>query len=117
MAATCRFASPASIVSMKLQSATRRRAERSHKAGGDYLDIFRLLSYPTMARPIAEAFRAAPHDLGDWSAREIRSRLVDDAARIAAVIARSGVGLRQTPSAEEIRAAGHRFGEVWDRTG
>ena len=43
----CRFATPASLVAMKLQSAPKRRAARAHKAGGDYLDLFRLASHPT----------------------------------------------------------------------
>ena len=60
----CQFASPAGLVAMKRQCAPRRRAARVHKAGGDYLDIFRLSSHPALTRPIALSFRTAPHDLG-----------------------------------------------------
>lgn len=111
---TCRFAAPATIVSMKLQSAPRRRAERTHKAGGDYFDIFRVLSHPSLVRPVAEAFRDAPHDLGEWSVREIQSKVVDVPGRVAAVIARSGVAGVRAPTADEIHDAGERFMEVWE---
>ena len=116
-AVTCRFAPPASIVSMKLQAAPRRRAERAHKAGGDYFDIFRLLSHPSLVRPVAEAFRDSPHDLGEWSVREIKSKMLDDPARMAAVIARSGVAGVRAPTADEIHDAGERFIEVWEDVG
>jgi hypothetical protein len=42
----CRFASAAALVAMKLQSSPRRKGARSHKAGGDVFDIFRLISHP-----------------------------------------------------------------------
>lgn len=109
----CCFAGPASLVAMKLQSAPRRRAARSHKAGGDYFDVFRILSHPGLVRPVVDAFRHAPHDLGEWSVREIRTRLVEEPARMAAVIARSGVAGRRAPTAEDIRGAGERFLEMW----
>lgn len=116
-AVTCRFAPPASIVSMKLQSAPRRRTERAHKAGGDYFDLYRLLSHPSLVRPIAQAFRHAPHDLGEWSLRQIGSKMVDDPGRMAAVIARSGVAVTRAPTADEIYDAGARFLEVWEDAG
>jgi hypothetical protein len=46
----CRFAVPASLVAMKLQSAPRRRGARADKAGGDYIDLFRLVSHPSKNR-------------------------------------------------------------------
>ena len=69
--ARCRIATPASLVAMKLQSAPKRRAARAEKAGGDYLDLFRLTSHPDMTRSIAEALSEAPHDLGSWCQQEI----------------------------------------------
>jgi hypothetical protein len=104
--AHCRFASPASIVTMKLQAAPRRRAERAPKAGGDYFDIFRLVSHPALTKPIAEMLRTAPHDLGTWSADQIRTQLVEYADRTAAIIARSGVAGRSAPSAADLIRAG-----------
>jgi len=50
--ARCRIATPASLVAMRLQSAPKRRAARAEKAGGDYLDLFRLTSHPEMTRPL-----------------------------------------------------------------
>jgi hypothetical protein len=73
---------------MKLQSAPRRKAGRLDKAGGDYLDLFRLLSHPAMTRPIAFSLREAPHDLGSWCLREITRRMLDDTDRTVGLIAR-----------------------------
>ena len=104
--ARCRFASPASLVAMKLQAAPRRRASRAHKAGGDYFDIFRLVSHPDLTRSIAQALSRAPHDLGTWSAGQIRARLIEQADATAAIIARSGVaGLTAPEPADLTRAA------------
>ncbi len=91
--ARCRFASPASIVAMKLQAAPRRTAGRAHKAGGDYFDIFRLVSHPALTRRIAQMLQSAPHDPGTWSADQIRAELVDQAVRTAAIIAQHGRGV------------------------
>lgn len=102
----CRFAVPASLVAMKLQSAPRRRGARADKAGGDYLDLFRLVSHPAMTRAIATSLRAAPHDLGLWSSREITRRMVEDADRTVGLIARSGVAESNVPTAAQFRRAG-----------
>jgi len=104
--ARCRIATPASLVAMKLQSAPKRRAARAEKAGGDYLDLFRLTSHPDMTRSIAEALRQAPHDLGSWCQREIRRCMVDEADRTVGTIVRSGVGEANTPSADQMRRTG-----------
>jgi len=85
--ATCRFATPASIIAMKLQSAPRRRAGQSYKAAADYFDIFRLLSHPGLLRPLVEALKLAPHGLGEWAARELQARFIVDAAAGPAVLA------------------------------
>ncbi|MGO8871300.1 MAG: nucleotidyl transferase AbiEii/AbiGii toxin family protein [Acidimicrobiales bacterium] len=113
----CRFASPASLVAMKLQSAPRRRAERSHKAGGDYLDLFRLVSHPTLATSISSALREAPHDLGTWCLREIQRCMVDDADRTAGIIVRSGVSESNAPTAAQLRRAGELLLSGLDRGG
>jgi hypothetical protein len=102
----CRFASPASLVAMKLQSAPRRKAVRAHKAGGDYLDLFRLVSHPVMTRPIALSLREAPHDLDSWCLREIRHRMLEGADRTVGIIARSGVAESNVPTAAQLRRAG-----------
>ena len=102
----CRIATPASLVAMKLQSAPKRRAARAEKAGGDYLDLFRLTSHPDMTRSIAEALRHAPHDLGGWCQREIRRCMVDEADRTVGTIVRSGVGEANTPSVDQMRRTG-----------
>jgi hypothetical protein len=104
--ARCRIATPASLVAMKLQSAPKRRAARAEKAGGDYLDLFRLTSHPEMTRAIAEALRHAPHDLGGWCQREIRRCMVDEADRTVGTIVRSGVGEANTPSVDQLRRTG-----------
>jgi hypothetical protein len=102
----CRFAAPASLVAMKLQSGPRRRGVRTDKAGGDYLDLFRLVSHPAMTRSIAIALRAAPHDLGSWCSLEITRRMIEDADRTVGLIARSGVAESNVPTAAQFRRAG-----------
>ena len=102
----CRFATPASLVAMKLQSAPRRRGGRADKAGGDYLDLFRLVSHPSMTRSIAVALRAAPHDLGSWCSLEITRRMIEDADRTVGLITRSGVAESNVPTAAQVRRAG-----------
>ncbi len=102
----CRFAAPASLVAMKLQSAPRRRGARADKAGGDYLDLFRLVSHPAMTRSIAVSLCEAPHDLGSWCSLEITRRMIDDADRTVGLIARSGVAESTVPSSGQFRRAG-----------
>jgi hypothetical protein len=104
--ARCRIATPASLVAMKLQSAPKRRAARAEKAGGDYLDLFRLTSHPDMTRSISEALREAPHDLVSWCQREIRRCMVDEADRTVGTIVRSGVGESNNPTADQMRRMG-----------
>lgn len=104
--ARCRFAAPASLVAMKLQSAPRRRGSRAAKAGGDYLDLFRLVSHPAMTRSIAISLRAAPHDLGPWCSREITRCMIEDADRTVGLIARSGVAESNVPTAAQFRREG-----------
>ncbi len=107
----CRIATPGSLVAMKLQSAPKRRAARAEKAGGDYLDLFRLTSHPDMTRTIAEALRQAPHDLGSWCQEEIERCMVDEADRTVGTIVRSGVGESNTPSVDQMRRTGQSLGD------
>ena len=102
---TCRFADAGALVAMKLQSAPRRKGQRSHKAGGDLFDIFRLTSHPALTRAIARSLRNAPHNLGDWCAASMKDTFVDGAERTAAVIARSGVAGTNSPTAEQLHRA------------
>jgi hypothetical protein len=102
----CRIATPANLVAMKLQSAPKRRAARAHKAGGDYLDLYRLTSHPDMTRSIAEALSEAPHDLGSWCQREIRRCMIDEADRTVGIIVRSGAGESTVPSVDQMRRTG-----------
>ena len=102
----CRFATPASLVAMKLQSGPRRKGAREDKAGGDYLDLFRLVSHPAVTRSIAICLRAAPHDLGLWCSLEINRRMIEDADRTVGLIARSGVAESNVPTAAQFRRAG-----------
>jgi hypothetical protein len=102
----CRFAIPAALVAMKLQSSPRRKGGRSHKAGGDLFDIFRLISHPELTRAIATSLHTAPHDLGGWSAASVAGLFVDQSDRSAAAIARSGVAGARSPAAGELQRAG-----------
>lgn len=113
--AHCRFATPASLVAMKLQSAPRRRGARAFKAGGDYLDLFRLVSHPAMTRSIAVSLRAAPHDLGTWCSLEITRRMIEDADRTVGLVARSGVAESNVPTAALFRRAGELLIDWIDR--
>jgi hypothetical protein len=111
----CRFASPTSLVAMKLQSAPRRRAARVHKAGGDYLDLSRLASHPAMTRSIALTLRDAPHDLGSWCLREIKRRMIDDVDRTVGIITRSGVAESNVPTAAQLRRAGELLADWFEK--
>jgi hypothetical protein len=91
---------------MKLQCAPRRRAARAHKAGGDYLDAFRLVWHPALTRPMAMALRTAPHDLGGWCIREVERTMVTEVDRTVGTVIRSGVAGSDTPSAAKMRRAG-----------
>lgn len=79
-AVTCLAASPASLVTMKLQSAPRRSAARVQKAANDYLDLERLLSNAELVPDIAQHLAMeAPHDLGAWALERIRFEFIEHA--------------------------------------
>ncbi len=111
--ARCRIATPASLVAMKLQSAPKRRAARASKAGGDYLDLFRLTSHPEMTRSIAEQLIQAPHDLGAWCRREISRCMIQDADRTVGIMVRSRVGEMILPTVEQMRRIGQELEDVF----
>jgi hypothetical protein len=105
---TCPAASPASLVTMKLQSAPRRTIARIDKAANDYLDLYRLLSNAELAPAIASDLIAhAPHDLGSWAIGRIRDGFVEHADTTARSVRRGGAG--DELSADEIEAAGLAF--------
>jgi hypothetical protein len=81
--ATCRVATPAAVVAMKLQSAPRRRAERAHKGPNDYGDLYSLLLQPESLNDIVADLPNAPHELGQWCAERIRLEFVTEASRTA----------------------------------
>jgi NAD(P)-dependent dehydrogenase (short-subunit alcohol dehydrogenase family) len=114
-AASCRVARPAALVAMKLQSAPRRREVRAYKGSNDYLDIFRLVSHVGLSVSIAEELRGAPHGLGAWCGKRIRTELVEDAARTASKIHRGPTGYLATP--EDLRQAAIAFLERLGRLG
>ena len=111
----CRFAIPGSLVAMKLQSAPRRKGATIHKAGGDYLDIFRLASHPSLTDSIASSLRMAPHDLTSWCRQEIQRSMIDEAMRTVGVIVRSGVGELGVPTAVQLQRTGLALIERIDR--
>jgi hypothetical protein len=106
---------PGNLVAMKLQSAPRRRAARAHKAGGDYLDLFRLVSHPAMTRPIAVSMSGAPHDLGSWCLREIKERILEGADPTVGIIVRSGVPESNVPTASQLRRAGELLTDWFEK--
>ena len=74
---SCRVATPAALVAMKLQSAPRRRAERAHKGPNDYGDLYALFTRPESLAGIAADLPGAPHGLGQWCAQTHRTRIRD----------------------------------------
>jgi hypothetical protein len=105
---TCLAASPASLVTMKLQSASRRPVSGVEKAANDYLDLQRLLSNAELVPEVArDLVIGAPHDLGIWAVERIRVEFIDRADDTARALRRSGPanGL----SAEEIESTGTAF--------
>ena len=102
--ATCRVATSAQLVSMKLQSAPRRRAERAHKGPNDYGDLYALLTQPESLNEIVATLLSAPHGLGQWCAERIEIEFVTEAARTARSIRKSM--LADPPTPEEIERTG-----------
>jgi hypothetical protein len=84
-------------------------------AGGDYLDIFRLISHPAMTGAIALSLREAPHDLGSWCIGEIERRMLTDVDRTVGVISRSGAAESYGPSAAQMRQAGETVIDRYER--
>lgn len=109
--ATCRVATPAALVAMKLQSAPRRPPARVQKAANDYLDLALLLSNLVLLPQIIAGLAESPHGLGSWCAERIRNDLVDDAARVSSRIHQSPTSRRVTP--DELSQIGRRFIEMF----
>ena len=108
---TCRVATPAALVAMKLQSAPRRPSARVQKAANDYLDLALLLSNLILLPQIIAGLVESPHRLGAWCAERINHDLVDDAARVSSRIYQSPSSRRVTP--DELRQIGRRFIEMF----
>ncbi len=105
---TCLVASPASLVTMKLQSAPRRPPARFHKAANDYLDLFRFLSDGELAPTIAmDLVHDAPHQLGSWAIERIRIEMSDGADDVARAL-RRGVP-QQLIGADDVADAADAF--------
>lgn len=103
-AATCRVATPAALVAMKLQSAPRRRAERAHKGPNDYGDLYALLLRPESFDDIVADLPNAPQGLGQWCVQRIEIELVDGADRTARTIRQTM--LVDPPTPEDIERVG-----------
>jgi hypothetical protein len=95
--ATCRVATAAALVAMKLQSAPRRRAERAHKGPNDYADLYLLLSQPESLNEVISDLPYAPHGLGQWCAERIQFEFVTEARRSARAVQRTTVADPPTP--------------------
>jgi len=102
--ATCRVATPAALVAMKLQSAPRRRAERAHKGPNDYGDLYALLTQPESLNAIGADLPNAPLGLGRWCVQRIELEFVTGAARIARAIRQTI--LLDPPTPEDIERTG-----------
>ena len=94
---TCRVATPAALVAMKLQSAPRRRDERAHKGPNDYGDLYALFTQPESMTGIAADLPGAPHGLGQWCAQRIELEFVTSAARTARAIRQTMLADPPTP--------------------
>ncbi len=101
---SCRVATPAALVAMKLQSAPRRRAERAHKGPNDYGDLYALFTQPESLAGIAAELPGAPHGLGQWCAQRIELEFVAGAARTARAIRQTM--LADPPTPEDIESTG-----------
>ncbi len=102
--ATCRVATPSTLVAMKLQSAPRRRAERAHKGPNDYGDLYALLTQTVALDEIATILPNAPRGLGRWCAQRIELEFVTGAAQTARAIRQTM--LSDPPTPEDIERAG-----------
>jgi hypothetical protein len=104
---TCRVATPAALVAMKIQSAPRRPPAGVQKAANDYLDLALLLSNLVLLPQIITGLAQSPHGLGAWCAERISDDFVDGAVRVAARIHQSPASRRVTP--DELSQIGRRF--------
>jgi hypothetical protein len=95
---SCRVATPAALVAMKLQSAPRRRAERAHKGPNDYGDLYALFTRPESLAGIAADLPGAPHGFGEWCAQRIELEFVTGAARTARAIRQAMLADPPTPA-------------------
>jgi hypothetical protein len=102
--ATCRVATPAALVAMKLQSAPRRRGERPHKGPNDYGDLYALLLQPEAFDDIVANLPIAPQGLGRWCIQRIEIELVAGADRTARAIRQTM--LIDPPTPEDIERVG-----------
>ena len=102
--ATCRVATPAALVAMKLQSAPRRRAERAHKGPNDYGDLYALLLGPESFNAVSTGLPNAPHGLGQWCVERIEIEFVTEAGRTARAIRQTG--LPDPPIPDDIERIG-----------
>jgi len=105
---TCLVASPASLVTMKLQSAPRRPPARVHKAANDYLDLFRFLSDGELAPAIAtDLVQCAPHKLGSWAIQRIQIEMSEGADNVARALRRGAP--QQLIGADDVAGAADAF--------
>lgn len=102
--ATCRVATPAALVAMKLQSAPRRRAERAQKGPNDYGDLYALLLRPETIDDIVADLPNAPQRLGKWCVQRIEIELVAGADRTARAIRKTM--LIDAPTPDDIERIG-----------
>ncbi len=89
---------------MKLQSAPRRRAERTHKGPNDYGDLYALLLQPEAFDDIVADLPNAPQGLGQWCVQRIEIELVAGADRTARAIRQTM--LLEPPTPEDIEKVG-----------
>ena len=101
---TCRVATPAALVAMKLQSAPRRRTERAHKGPNDYGDLYALLNHTESMIGIAADLPDAPQRLGQWCIERIELEFITDAGRTARAIRNSM--LTDPPNPDDIERLG-----------
>ena len=73
---TCRVATPAALVAMKLQSAPRRRAERAQKGPEVTTGTYSVYLAPRVWPGSHADLPGAPHDLGSWCVQARMNRTV-----------------------------------------
>jgi hypothetical protein len=107
--ATCRVATPAAIVAMKLHALQDRRGERPEKIASDCRDLYLLLEAFDRDGSVGAAIAAAPSPLSSLVENAVQRELVDGAVRLGRSVMVYSRSAGQPPVADDLTFVGERL--------